>query len=84
MELVILTLYHFDFYRLNEPGIVAAELAEVIHDSQAVMVVEWGDIVKNVLPNKRLTIKFESSGETIRLLTFTCPLDLKYLISNVS
>ena len=74
-----LVLYHFDFYRLSEAGIMAADLAELIDDSQAIIVVEWGDIVKNVLPGKRLTIRFETAGETIRKLTFACPESLSYL-----
>src|ERR1700679_221405 len=36
-----LTIYHFDFYRLLEAGIVRDELAEVLADPQAVVVVEW-------------------------------------------
>ncbi|PIZ61832.1 tRNA (adenosine(37)-N6)-threonylcarbamoyltransferase complex ATPase subunit type 1 TsaE, partial [Candidatus Saccharibacteria bacterium CG_4_10_14_0_2_um_filter_52_9] len=40
-----LTLCHFDFYRLNDPGIMRNELAEVLKDSQAVVAVEWADIV---------------------------------------
>src|SRR5688572_5517582 len=31
-----LYLHHFDFYRLNEPGVVGHELAEVIGDPHAV------------------------------------------------
>ena len=27
-----LTLYHFDFYRLQEPGIINYELVEALHD----------------------------------------------------
>src|SRR5262249_35297728 len=44
------TLYHYDFYRLTEAGIMADELAEAAHDPDAVVVVEWGDIVADVLP----------------------------------
>jgi len=77
------TLYHFDFYRLIEPGIIAAELAEVVNDSKAVTVVEWGDIVKNVLPEKRITISFESTDEKIRKITFAYPTALAYLTAKV-
>ena len=33
-------IYHFDFYRLHEPGIIAAQIAEVAKDKHAIMVVE--------------------------------------------
>ena len=47
---------HFDFYRLGEAGIVADELAEVASDPQYVTVVEWGEIVHDVLPDDKITI----------------------------
>lgn len=79
-----LTLYHFDFYRLSEAGIIASELAEVIDDPKAVIIVEWGDIVKNVLPDERLTITFVSTAESVRELIFAYPEALTYLISKVA
>src|SRR5205807_2663685 len=42
-----LKIYHFDFYRLNEPGIMRQELAEAIADLSGVMVVEWPEIVED-------------------------------------
>jgi tRNA threonylcarbamoyladenosine biosynthesis protein TsaE len=74
-----LTMYHFDFYRLNDPGIVANELAEVVDDPQAVVVVEWADIVENVLPAERLTIRIRNTGASSREFGFSCPKSLAYL-----
>lgn len=74
------TLYHFDFYRLHEPGIVAAELAEVAGDKHAVVAVEWSDIVQHVLPDKRLTVKVKVTGDTSREFRFEYPSELEYLI----
>jgi tRNA threonylcarbamoyladenosine biosynthesis protein TsaE len=74
-----LTMFHFDFYRLSDPGIMANELAEVIGDPQAVVVVEWADIVEDVLPADRLTIRIKNIGDTSREFLFTCPQSLDYL-----
>ncbi len=74
------TLYHFDFYRLSEPGIMTDELAEVLGDPKAVVAVEWSDIVQQVLPKQRLTVRFTLTGETSRRIEFTCPADLAYVI----
>ncbi len=74
-----LTLYHFDFYRLHEPGIMADELAEILGDEQAVIVVEWANIVENILPNDRLSIAIKTTGDESRELSFTCPENLKYI-----
>jgi tRNA threonylcarbamoyladenosine biosynthesis protein TsaE len=75
-----LTLYHFDFYRLHEPGIMTDELKEVTGKSNAVVAVEWSNIVQHVLPDERLTIKFTITGDTSRELVFTYPDKLAYLI----
>lgn len=74
------TLYHFDFYRLSDPGLVANELAEVVGDQHAVIAVEWADVVGGILPAERLQIHIKSTGETEREFTFTYPEKLAYLI----
>jgi tRNA threonylcarbamoyladenosine biosynthesis protein TsaE len=55
-----LTLYHFDFYRLQEPGVVAAELEEFIDDPTAVVAIEWGAIVEEVLPENKIIVNSRS------------------------
>ncbi len=62
-------LAHYDFYRLNDAGIMANELAEMTHDSKTVTVIEWADIVEGVLPKDHFTISFESPSETTRSIT---------------
>lgn len=66
-----LTLAHYDFYRLNNAGLMQDELAEVVADPQYVTVVEWGDVVADVLPSDRTTIFIKSTSETARELTIT-------------
>lgn len=66
-----LRLAHYDFYRLADAGIMKDELAETLQDPQTVTVIEWADIVEGVLPQGRLTIRFESPTETARKLTLT-------------
>jgi tRNA threonylcarbamoyladenosine biosynthesis protein TsaE len=79
-----LTLYHFDFYRLDEPGIVAAELAEVIGDPHAVIAIEWASIVHNALPQEHVTVIIQSVGETERDITFEYPVSLAYLFKDIN
>jgi tRNA threonylcarbamoyladenosine biosynthesis protein TsaE len=74
-----LTLYHFDFYRLQEPGVVEAELEEFIDDPQAVVAIEWGAIVEEVLPEDKIVVNIERTGESSRHFTFTYPEKLAYL-----
>ena len=74
-----LTLFHFDFYRLHEPGIMRDELAEVVRDPRLVTVVEWAAIVEDVLPAETLTIRIKTTGENDREITYEYPETLGYL-----
>lgn len=67
-------LHHFDFYRLTEPGIMRAELAESLHQPNAVVAIEWGDIVHDILPTHaiRVQIAVLPKGEA-RLLSIDVP-----------
>lgn len=66
-----LRLAHYDFYRLHDPGILAAELSEAMSDPQTIVVVEWADVVEQVLPDDRVTIRISSPTETSRQLDIT-------------
>ncbi len=78
-----LELHHFDFYRLNEGGMVAHELAEVAGDPQCITVVEWGEIVQDALPHERLTITIQNHGDDTRDITVVYPPTLEYCLSGV-
>jgi tRNA threonylcarbamoyladenosine biosynthesis protein TsaE len=41
-------IHHFDFYRLEEAGLLAHELADYIGDPKSVVIIEWGKIVEHV------------------------------------
>lgn len=66
-------VHHFDFYRLHEAGIVGAELAELLHDERAVVVIEWGDVVHDILPAHRIRIQITVQPDGSRKLTATVP-----------
>jgi len=78
------TVAHFDFYRLTEGGIVADELAEYIGDPAYVCVVEWGDIVHDVLPEDRLTVTLKRTGEDTRTISCSYPSSYGYLLENLA
>lgn len=67
-----LELHHFDFYRLNEPGVMRAELAESLEQPNAVVAIEWGDIVHDILPADSIRIKISVPEEEKRVITITC------------
>ena len=63
-----LLLAHYDFYRLIDAGIMKDELAEVLDDERTITIIEWGDIVEEILPDNRLSIRISSDSETSRQL----------------
>jgi tRNA threonylcarbamoyladenosine biosynthesis protein TsaE len=75
-----LEIHHFDFYRLQEAGIIANEIEEVAGDPQAVVVVEWADVVQHVLPAERITITIVQSATGDRELTVSYPESLSYVV----
>ena len=61
-----LCLAHYDFYRLDDPGIMADELAEVLGQEKSVTVIEWSDTVRSVLPEDKLTMTISTVSEAVR------------------
>lgn len=66
-------LHHFDFYRLQDAGIMAAELAESLNDDQVVVVIEWSGIVEAILPASRIQVVITATGETDRQFVIEVP-----------
>ena len=58
------TLIHYDFYRLNEPGIMSEDLEENLKNPNNIVVIEWSDSVKDILPENHTTvnIKYNDDG----------------------
>ncbi|HEY4964353.1 MAG TPA: tRNA (adenosine(37)-N6)-threonylcarbamoyltransferase complex ATPase subunit type 1 TsaE [Candidatus Saccharimonadales bacterium] len=77
------TIYHYDFYRLTDPGIMKQELEENIADDRAVIIIEWPGIVEGVLPKNRLSIDIEVTGDDARKFHFTFNQDIEYLLKDV-
>jgi tRNA threonylcarbamoyladenosine biosynthesis protein TsaE len=78
-------IHHFDFYRLQEAGIMRNEFAELVGDPAVVIVVEWSDIVADVLPKDRLMVSIRSVGdsEEKRQITIEAPASLGYLLQGL-
>lgn len=76
---------HFDFYRLPEAGIMAAELAELIGNPAYVVVVEWGEAVHDVLPKERLSVQIslDPDDENGRFIDCRYPKKYAYLLEDV-
>lgn len=77
-------LHHYDFYRLNDPGIMASELAEIVGQKDVIVAIEWGKMVANILPENTITISIEAEDETTRNIEFTFDNSQKYLFKELT
>ena len=64
-----LPLYHMDVYRLD--GNTEGVGIEDYFTKGGVVIIEWANTIKDVLPEKRLDIKFKIAGENTRVLVVT-------------
>ncbi len=52
-------LYHFDCYRIkNEKEILNLDFKEILDNPNNIIVLEWGDKIKKILPKKSFLLKF--------------------------
>ena len=60
-------LYHIDCYRLNKPkDILDLDFNEIISDSQNIVLIEWAEKIKKILPRDTIWIKFEVINQNKR------------------
>ena len=64
-----LPLYHMDVYRLedNKDNVGIEEY----FDKGGVTIIEWANMIEDILPSERLDIKFKIAGENTRVLILT-------------
>lgn len=77
------SINHFDFYRLDDAGLIAHELAEMAADPEDVVIVEWGGIVQEVLPKARLKIHILRAGENVRKIDIQYLKESEYLLKGI-
>ena len=63
------SIYHFDFYRIADPGLMSEDLAEAVEADSSVTVVEWGQSIQAILPESRAKITITYIDENTRELT---------------
>jgi tRNA threonylcarbamoyladenosine biosynthesis protein TsaE len=75
-----LEIHHFDFYRLYEAGLIEHEIVDLINDPKVVIIVEWSDVVKHVLPSERIMVHIKNEGQEKRQLEIKYPDKLAYVM----
>jgi len=79
------TIYHYDFYRLQEPGLVAEELSEALDNPKGIIIVEWAQSVSKVLPKNRLIITLNRLKENsnLRDISLRYPETYEYIVQGI-
>lgn len=64
-------LYHVDAYRIKTPHeLLALGIKEIFSDPKNIVLVEWADRIKRILPQRAIKIRFShSKKENERILT---------------
>ena len=62
-------LIHYDFYRLQDPGIMVEDLKDSINENN-IVIIEWGESVVGVLPEDRIKIKISYNDDNSRTIEY--------------
>lgn len=65
-------LYHFDVYRVDDPDEISAIGFDEYIFSDAVSIIEWSNLIEEIIPNERLDIlieKLPSMGTDFRKIS---------------
>ena len=62
-------LIHYDFYRLDDPGIMLDDLTENLKNPQNIIVIEWGKSIAKILPqnHQKIQIDYTDTGRKVTL-----------------
>ena len=59
-------LIHYDFYRLQDPGLMSEDLTENLESPNNIIVIEWGESISDLLPNNHTIIKIDYNEDGSR------------------
>ncbi len=62
--------YHFDAYRINNPKeILGLGFKKIINNPENIILIEWADRIKGILPKDCIKIKLEYAGANKRKIS---------------
>ena len=60
-------VYHFDFYRIkNREELFDIGFNDYLNDTEAIIFIEWGNLIPEILPKRRIEINIEILEDTKR------------------
>jgi tRNA threonylcarbamoyladenosine biosynthesis protein TsaE len=80
-----IALHHYDFYRLQDPGVLKMQLAESLQDKHTIVAVEWSGIVNDQMGDAvRITIQNDPENEDFRHISITVPPGKEYITKDTA
>ncbi len=82
-----LNIYHYDFYRLQDAGLLTDEIREVLGDDHSIVVLEWPRNVESELNGRlviHITIERQKSSEDHRLFILEVPDEYAYTVEQLT
>jgi len=64
-------IYHIDAYRIKSDDLLELGWKEIVTDKKNVVIIEWSDRVKKILPQKSLKITFTWLDKNKRQISFS-------------
>lgn len=64
------TVYHIDAYRVNPKDILDLGWEEIIANPENIVIIEWADRIRDIIPKYAVWINFKWMGENKREITF--------------
>ncbi len=63
-------IYHFDCYRLDKPKyLLELDFEQIINQPENIVLIEWAEKVKSIIPKNVIWIKFKFIGDNKRRIT---------------
>jgi tRNA threonylcarbamoyladenosine biosynthesis protein TsaE len=67
-------LYHIDAFRLKDwHDLISLSIKEIFANPQNIVLIEWAERVKSILPKKRINIHIDHIGKNERKISITKP-----------
>jgi len=66
----IQNIYHIDTYRVSSKDLLNLGWEEIISNPENIVIIEWADRIRKIIPKESLWIKFEWVSEKERKITF--------------
>lgn len=65
-----LPIFHFDCYRVGSKDILELGWEEIISNPENLVLVEWPEKIKDILPTEHILVEFKAKGENRREIGF--------------